>query len=165
MMSRFRLSWLVNSTLAAMLFGMTGCGEPGIGSVQVTGTVKVDGTATSGVTVVFNPSAGGRAASGLTDAGGKYKLTTVVSGDGALPGSYKISVSKYENPEDNLPKNVDPKDPKSMDAIYSKVDTKKIKKSKNLIAPMFENSAGSGLAAEVKASGPNNFDFEVKGGK
>lgn len=162
MMNRFSTTWFVNATLATLLIGMTGCGAPGIGSVPVTGTIKVDGKPTSGVTVVFNPGDGGRAASGLTDADGKYKLTTVVSGDGALPGSYKIAVSKHENPADDLPKNVDPNDAKSMDAIYSKVDTSKIVKSKNLIAPQYENALGSGLVAEVKASGENKFDFDVK---
>ena len=164
-MSRFPLTWFVNATLATMLFGMTGCGEPGIGSVPVTGTVKVDGKPMSGVTVVFNPAGSGRAASGLTDAEGKYKLTTIVSGDGALPGSYKIAVSRHENPADDLPKNVDPNDAKSLDAIYSKVDTRKVVKSKNLIAAQFENALGSGLVAEVNASGENNFNFDVKGSK
>jgi len=140
-----------------------GCGKPGIGTVPVTGTVKVDGTPMEGVTVVFNPDAGGRAASGLTDAQGVYKMTTEIAGDGALPGQYKIAVSKHENLADDLPKDVDPNDPKSLDAIYSKVDTRKVAKSKSFIAAMYQNPAGSGLTAQVTAAGPNKFDFDVKG--
>jgi hypothetical protein len=144
---------------------MAGCGEPSIGTVPVTGTVKVDGQPMEGVSITFHPDGSGRAASGKSDAQGNFKLTTIIAGDGALPGKYKVSASKHENPSDDLPKDVDPNDPKSMDAIYGKLDTKKKVKSKNLLAPMYENPAGSGLAGEVSASGKNHFDFELKGGK
>ena len=161
MMSRFPMTWFVNATLATLLIGMTGCGEPSIGSLPVTGTIKVDGKPIEGATVVFNPDGSGRSASGLTDAQGKYKLTTVVSGDGALPGKYKIGVSKHENENMDLPK-VESGDSKALEALYSKLDTSKATKSQNLIAPKYETADSSGLVAEVKTPGPNNFDFDVK---
>jgi hypothetical protein len=148
------------------LGSLVGCGGSGIGTVPAEGTVLVDGQPMEGVMVVFNPDdEGGRAASGRTDAEGHFVLTTEVNGDGALPGSYKISVSKHENAEDDLPKEVDPDDEASLDAIYGQLDTRKQAKSKNLIAEMYSNYMGSGLTAEVTSGGENNFTFEVKGGK
>ena len=164
-MSKFRLTLVVNAILAPLLIGMTGCGDPGIGAIQVTGTVTVDGAPMAGATVVFSPDEGGQAASGVTNAEGKYKLTTEKANDGAVPGKYKISITKHENAADDIPKTADPNDAKSMDAIYSKLNTREKQKSKNLIAPMYENPKGSGLTAEVKGSGTNNFDFPLKGKK
>lgn len=165
MMSRFRWTLVVNAILAPLLVGMTGCGDPGIGAVKVSGTVKLDGAPVRGASVIFNPDQGGQAAAGLTDAEGKYKLTTEKAGDGAVPGSYKISITKNENETLDLPTKVDPNDSKSMDAIYSKIDTRKKQKSTNVIPEMYANPKGSGLSAEVKGSGTNNFDFELKGKK
>ncbi len=143
---------------------VAGCGDPGIGAIPVEGTVLVDGEPMEGVMVTFHPdSAGGRAASGRTDASGNYKLTTEINGDGALAGSYKISVSKHVNAEDDLPAEVDPNDEKSLDAIYSKVDSRKKQASKNFIGPRYENHMGSGLTATVESGKENKFDFEVKG--
>ncbi|MCA9126674.1 MAG: carboxypeptidase regulatory-like domain-containing protein [Planctomycetales bacterium] len=158
-------SYLSTSLLMGLLLLVSGCGPGGIGTVPVTGTVLVDGEPMEGVMVVFNPGDGGRAASGRTDAQGVYTLTTEVNGDGALPGSYQISVSKHEAEEDDLPKEVDPNDEASLDAIYSKVDARKTAKSKNLIEDMYSNYRGSGLTAEVKSGGENKFDFNVRGNK
>lgn len=151
---------------ACGLLALTGCGGSGIGTVPATGQILVDGQPMEGVMVIFNPTTeGGRAASGRTDAEGNFVLTTVENGDGALPGSYQVAVSKHENAEDDLPKEVDPNDEASLDAIYGQLDTRKQTKSKNLIADMYSNHLGSGLTAEVTSGGENNFTFEVKGGK
>ncbi len=148
----------------ASLSLFTGCGDPGIGAVPVTGTITVDGTPMEGAMVVFNPVDGTRAASGRTDAEGKYSLTTEINGDGALPGEYKISVTKHLAAEDDLPKEVDPNDEGSLDDIYSKLDTSKVQKSKNLIHAQYENPLGSGLSATVTSDESKNvFTFDVKG--
>lgn len=147
------------------LIAFSGCGPAGIGTVPVTGTVLVDGKPIEGVTIVFNPGEGGRAASGVTDAQGAYTLTTEINGDGALPGSYQISVTKNEVEDDGLPKEVDPDSETSLDDIYGQLDTSKEQKSNNLIADMYSNYMGSGLTAEVKSDEENVFDFDVKGNK
>ncbi len=157
------LSGILASTVGCFLLVLSGCGEPGIGAVPVDGVVKVDGQPMAGVNVMFHPDGSGRAAAGISDAQGVFKLTTQIANDGALPGKYKISVIKHENPEDDIPKTADPNDSKSMDAIYSKLDTRKKVKSKSLIHSQYENPNGSGLTAEVKASGTNHFEFDVKG--
>ena len=159
-MSRYQSTYMMGFFLSLSVL-VAGCGDPGIGAIPVEGVVKVDGQPMEGVMVVFHPDdAGGRAASGRTDAQGVYHLTTETAGDGALPGSYKISVTKHQNEEDDLPKEVDPNDEASLDAIYGAVNTRRASKSKNLIAARYENHMGSGLTATV-GSGENKFDFEV----
>lgn len=80
-------------------FGILGCGHqdeiPGL--VRVSGTVKLADTPVEGATVTFQPDGQARSASGLTDKNGLYKLTTLNPGDGALPGSYKVTISKVED--------------------------------------------------------------------
>ena len=63
-------------------------------------TVPVDVTVTyrdqlvSGATVVFVPRGGPRGAVGRTNAEGLAKLMTFVTGDGAIPGSYRVTIDK-----------------------------------------------------------------------
>ncbi len=147
----------------ALCLLVSGCGNPGIGTIPVEGTVLVDGKPIEGAMVIFHPEPpGGRAASGKTDANGVYKLTTEINGDGALPGAYQISVTKHVNAEDDLPTKVDPNDPASLDAIYSKVDARKKQVSKNFIGKQYENPKGSGLTATVEKGKESKFNFEVK---
>jgi hypothetical protein len=57
--------------------------------------VKVDGNPTPGVVVQFiSQEKGGHDANGLTDDNGVFHLTTFNTNDGALPGSYKVTVTK-----------------------------------------------------------------------
>jgi hypothetical protein len=84
------------------LFGLCvclGCGsETGLeGLVEVSGLITYDGKPVEAATVAFVPEGEGRAASGMTDADGKFQLTTLKPGDGARPGRYKVTVSKVEN--------------------------------------------------------------------
>jgi hypothetical protein len=62
--------------------------------VLVTGNVLVDGKPMERVNVTFSPvvSGEGHAAGGVTDAAGKFKLTTggLKVGKGAVPGKYNI---------------------------------------------------------------------------
>src|SRR5258708_2370379 len=68
-----------------------GCGSK---TSKVEGVVTLDGTPVQGATVIFVPETGDRQASGQTDADGVFHLTTFNTGDGAVPGTYKVTVSK-----------------------------------------------------------------------
>lgn len=83
---------LATSVLLAGCGGTTGVA----GVVPVSGTVDYQGQAVAGATVVFHPDGEGRAASGITDAQGRFALTTLTAGDGALPGAYQVTVTKTE---------------------------------------------------------------------
>ncbi|TVQ04157.1 MAG: hypothetical protein EA381_00585 [Planctomycetaceae bacterium] len=65
------LSW------AALTLVSIGCGSSGPQVNLVEGQVTMDGSPLAGSTVMFSPtpSSSGRAAAGVTDASGAYKLT------------------------------------------------------------------------------------------
>src|SRR5436309_14322534 len=88
-----------------------GCG--GAKPVKVEGTVTLDGQAVQGATVIFYPDNGGPQASGLTDADGVFHLTTFNTGDGAIPGTHKVTVTKQKT-KDDVTSGVKPDDADSM---------------------------------------------------
>jgi hypothetical protein len=64
-------------------------------TVPVTGTVTYKGQPVEGALVTLSTTAaGGRGASGKTDAAGNITLTTFEAGDGALPGLYDVAIAK-----------------------------------------------------------------------
>jgi hypothetical protein len=79
------------------LLGITiltsGCSSNG-GPVSVRGKVLLDDIPVEGATVTLMPIEQGRPAAGLTDPNGVFRLTTFERDDGALPGTYKIVVTK-----------------------------------------------------------------------
>jgi hypothetical protein len=82
--------------LAIVVAMGVGCGGPA--TVPVTGTVTLDGEPVDGASVMFVAEGEGRPASGTTDGSGNFTLTTFTGGDGALPGSYKVTVFKTAAP-------------------------------------------------------------------
>jgi hypothetical protein len=71
----------------------TGCGNPN--PVKIEGLVTLDGTPVANATVMFSPAdGGGTPASGMTGSDGVFHLTTYSTGDGALPGQYKVVVQR-----------------------------------------------------------------------
>lgn len=66
------------------------------GTVPVKGSVTLNGSPVPGATVTFLAPKDGRSASAVTDAQGRYALTTFRRGDGALPGDYNVIVMKFE---------------------------------------------------------------------
>jgi hypothetical protein len=70
------------------------CGRGG--PVPVRGRVLIDDIPVADATVMLMPIEGGHPAAGLTDASGRFRLTTFNRDDGALPGRYKIVVTKAD---------------------------------------------------------------------
>jgi hypothetical protein len=73
-----------------MILAGAGCGNQSLSKVE--GVVTLDGAPLSDATVSFMPVGNGRAASGLTDSNGYFRLTTFRTDDGALAGDYKVIV-------------------------------------------------------------------------
>jgi len=122
----------------------------------VKGTVNYDGKPVSKGTVTFNPTeADGRVASGdIVD--GSYSLTTAEPGDGALPGTYKVTVVAKEL------------DTSALNAIakggqhhHDAAFAKAVKAAKPLVPSKYSLVDTSGLTAEVKAQS-NTIPFELK---
>jgi len=93
-------SFFTSLLLGLVVFSLAGCSSDGglSGLYQCEGTVTYKGAPVVGASVTFHPDGGGemRPAGGLTDADGKFKVTTLKSDDGIFPGNYKVTITKYE---------------------------------------------------------------------
>lgn len=72
-------------------------------TVPVNVTVTLDGQPVEGARVLLSPANQRRAAAGVTDATGRAALTTFVKDDGAVPGTYRVGISKQEGDKHLLP--------------------------------------------------------------
>ncbi len=84
------------SALVLVLALASGCGKSGPETVPVAGKVTVDGKVVAGAAVMFLPTAGGRPATGVTDAEGAFRLETFKNFDGAVLGDHTVTVSLPE---------------------------------------------------------------------
>jgi hypothetical protein len=150
------------------LFLGAGCGaqDEGPKTYPVSGTVTLKGQPAEGVTVSFIPDSGGQSAVGVTDASGKYQLTTRKKDDGAVPGRYKVTLAKYEG------KNTPVTDASEMHADYDISNeyppdfdpyAAEAPPSKNLFPTKYANPSTSGLTAEVVEGDNPPKDFALDG--
>jgi hypothetical protein len=144
-------SWLLGVEVLAVFVLTLGCrgGNAELGTVRVSGTVRFKGQPVADAIVNFlSPTPGLRGAVGKTDASGRFELTTLTPGDGAMPGSYGVVISKQEGlPTDSKPTGLpDTKPPQGKDLLPSK----------------YKTTSTSGLTADVKARGTNRFDFDLQ---
>jgi len=166
---------LVGLVAMGVLLGLTiGCGggpKDRPQTAAATGTVKFKGQAVAGATVTFSPKGTGlRAAVGTTDSSGRFKLTTLTAGDGAMPGSYTVAIVKTEGTAaaPAVPSSDAAKSPEAMAAAWkeAKANWEKQPKggtaSKGDVLPVkYKTAASSGLTADVKAQGTNDFTFDL----
>lgn len=125
---------------SSVLMGCGGGGDPDRpATTPTTGVVTYNGDPVEGATVTFKPGAEGKAAFGKTDAEGKFSITTFEGGDGAIPGSYTIAVTKMEVVESNAVSMDDP----NYDPTIEEPEPK------SLLPTKYADAANSGLTATV----------------
>lgn len=73
-----------------------GCGRSLPRTSEVRGRVTLDGGPLEGAAILFQPMDGGVPARGSSTADGAFVLSTFQEGDGAVPGRYRVAVSKVE---------------------------------------------------------------------
>lgn len=150
--------------LAAVL--VIGCGKSGDPSrpktVPVSGTVTLKGQPVAGAQLVFQPDGSNPGATGATDADGKYTLMTFQSGDGAVPGQYKVSITKNESVASGSGPSIDPKTGGMTSDYVPPTPGAKPAEAKNLLPPKYAQASTSGLTATVKESGGNQIDFPLE---
>ena len=138
---------------------LLGCSPEGAtleGTVPVSGTVTQNGQPLEGAAVTFVPTDGGRSASGMTDASGKFSLTTLDPGDGALPGSYQVTITKKETVGKEYTQ-------EEANAYYAEHQTQPpAPEIKNVLDEKYAQPETSGLTAEVAEGGVTDLKFEVE---
>lgn len=91
----FLMSLRVRSMLACLfLLIATGCSPSHPATSPVSGTITYKGAPVGEAVVVFAPDGSGRPATATTDAQGNFRLSTFGEFDGAMPGNYKVTVTK-----------------------------------------------------------------------
>jgi len=108
--------------------------------MPVKGTVTFQGSPLAEADVAFTPE-GGRPASGRTDAAGQFALTTFKTNDRAMIGQHIVTVCKHVK-----------KDPNATGAYFDYAQ---------VTPETFSRPSESPLRAEVTASGPNEFTFDI----
>jgi hypothetical protein len=141
--------------LAVSIAVLTGCSSDADKRpkrVPVTGTITYNGKPLANAAIAFVPfGAGANAATGTTNASGNFILTTFKTDDGAIPGTYGISIAAVID---------DNRNPDGTQ-IYSDEDPR-WKPPKSSIPVRYSNPKKSELTAEVVAGKPNVFDFPLK---
>lgn len=155
--------YLSSLFLFVALFLVSGCGEGGgAATVKVKGVVMAGGKAVDGAVITFYSKSGGEAASGRTDAEGKFQLTTRKPNDGAVPGDYIVTVAKSGSEATVMSYDATQSGGMSPEYIASMKNTAKPPKEvKGLLPAKYANVKESGLVRTITASGPNEFDFDL----
>jgi len=163
-----------NALLALVVIGVVfslGCPQQGADrpkTFPVSGTVTLNGQPVEGAIVTFVPTAGGKGATGRTDASGKYTLTTFASGDGAVPGQYNVKIVKFETTGTEAaagPGGAEMDEEAytaAQDAAQEGGEEEAAGAPKNLLPEKYADPATSGLKATVK-EGDNTIDFALEG--
>lgn len=157
-------AWLLSAIVCTVL--AVGCqkGTDRPTTYAVTGTVTQAGAPVAGAIVSFSPGAGGQGATGRTDDSGKYALSTFGGDDGALPGEYGVTISKFEGQEEpGAGAGEDSQDSAAYEAAQqAAMSGEEPEAPKNLLPEKYSKAETSGFSATVTEGGDNKFDFELE---
>ena len=132
--------------LASVLTGCSSKNKP----VDVEGIVLLDNEPVPDATVLFIPEGGtGQPAHGMTDENGKFQLSTFKENDGALPGAYKVTVTKSVPPPQ--PPDAEPGDSRSIVAHFKAI--KQHKQEKPPLPAMYANEKTTPFRYTVPVDG------------
>jgi hypothetical protein len=147
--------------VCCLLSFMVGCGSESERPVPAGGRVTLGGNPVEGAMVTFNGKNGGRSASGKTDKDGKFKLSSIDTDDGAVPGEFIVTIFKMEAKGGAAATN-NPKNP-SEDYVSMMKDTKgDLKKmSSNTLPAKYADATQSGVFKTVLKGEPNNFNIDL----
>ena len=132
--------------------------------------VTIDGQPIADAIVSFLPDDGQNPANGSTDASGRYELTSFTRGDGAMEGSFRVTIVKYEKEGEDKPA-VSAEKPAAAEAeteetgnedyvpagmVVSQFDTG----PKNLLPKQYADQQETPLTAAVRPE-ENSIDFNL----
>ena len=146
-------AWMGNVASLGLCCGLlfaSGCGEK-LSLVPVTGSVTLDGQPVADAGVLFQPIERGPAASGTTDALGKFTLQTA-NRPGAAPTAYRVVITKTAAPEMVM---------EERDAIdRSRLGQGTVKPDVHFLPAVYASADTSPLRAEVDVAG-SNFTYSL----
>lgn len=143
--------FVVGLSLLVCVAMVTGCGPKADTSgrpatVPAGGTVTYNGAAVADASVTLVPEQDGKAAVAKTDANGKFSLMTFEPEDGAVPGTYKVTIVKRtEAPEE----------------VSEDSEGASAPPPEDLLPTKYGSASESELTAEVTDGGENQFTFDL----
>lgn len=144
--------WLVSPCIVLIFFvgGIAGCSRqfedkwsrsrPPV--FKAAGNVTWNGEPAAGAVVTLHSKSHNLAASGKTDAAGKFVLTTWRHGDGAVAGDHSVTISTWEV--------------RGYDGEGNPIEVP-------VMPAQYEQPETSGLTATIGERGENSLAFEVSG--
>jgi len=140
-------SWCAVAVAIVAVSGCSGVKIPSLG--QVGGIVTLDGQPLTKGQVQFLPDSSkgtkGRMAVGIIGTDGRFSLTAFKPGDGALVGFHKVVIIC----EEDMP-------------TFDRNPKVALQPPKSLIPIRYTDANTSGLTAEVKSAGKNDFTFALE---
>ena len=143
-----------------VLFVLFGCGRSGLpGLVPAAGIVTFNDEPIEWAVISFAPMSGTRSASAVTDASGKFVVTTLDYGDGMQPGEYKVIVTKKTGTSGTT----------SASASSSAEDRGRSRDRKddrlivNHLPLKYGNKDTSGLTVSISSKGNKNIALKLEG--
>jgi hypothetical protein len=129
-----------------LLVALAGCGASDRNEVaRVRGTVTLDGKVyTQGGSVVFQPEAQCKMATGRIQSDGSFEMTTYSAGDGAAVGRHQVIVI-----------------PRPAQIVDELAEEKKGATSVSPIPNKYGSASTSGLQYDVKPAESNEFSIEL----
>ena len=151
------MSRICTGLIVAALLLLGGCGQKLPPGAQPTKKISVvvlyKGAPLEGASITFVNQDGAPApAVGRTDSQGKAVMKTYVEGDGAVMGKHKVMIDKSESVGGQT---VGPESPE----YNPNAPPPTLKRH---IPQKYSEYGNSGLTAEVSASGPSEFTFDLK---
>ena len=144
-----------NVLLICLVGLLLGCNKSGLETYPVTGIITYQDQPVAGAHVGFIPQGEDpemKPANGSSDEEGHYTLSVYISPgnqpQGAMPGTYNVTVQKYEGPE--LDEGVE----------YSESIQNPALRPKNILPPIYANAKTTPLSAEV-TTGDNELSFTL----
>ncbi len=129
----------------------------------VSGTVAYNGKPVAGALVSFFGESAAKEASGITDAEGKFQLSTYGLNDGAVPGMHKVTVSKSDPdaapPAASMEQMLN--DPAAMAQMSEAASSDDAKGKKPLIPTKYASPGSTPLTETVSESGDNVFVIQL----
>lgn len=146
------------------LLAVVGCGKPSDKwmknlpeTVEARGVVLLDGKPAEGVAIVLAPAeAGGHSAMGLSGSGGAFILKAFPSKDGAVPGTYKVGLTRSEQAASKA-KQIDWGEDAAHAAASPATST-----VQNTLPAQYAEAAKSGLTLTIPPEGASDLKIEIK---
>lgn len=130
-------------------------------TVKAAGTVVCDGEPLEGASIVFMQETGNYFARGITDSSGRFSLDAYESKRGAVPGTYKVTISKTVTVDKATPSAV----PKALadDAQHAAEGDASVANVSwvNDLPDKYNNPATSGLTVAIPEEGVSNLELVI----